>query len=82
MRKSVKRTIISILLIIIVAIGFVAVRAYIAIQKTISDDPTVWESSIVDFEELDQEKLPPKAGILFIGSSTFNFWDSLEKELG
>ena len=41
-------------------------------------DPHRWDKNIAAFEKADQEKLPPKNGILFVGSSSIRHWN-LEK---
>jgi lysophospholipase L1-like esterase len=44
-------------------------------------DPNAWESSILQFEK--EERISPSItnGILFIGSSTFTLWKTLEKDM-
>jgi lysophospholipase L1-like esterase len=34
-----------------------------------------WEKSIEAFERQDQERPPPKNGVVFVGSSSIRFWD-------
>ena len=41
-------------------------------------DPHRWDKSITAFEKADQEKMPPRNGILFVGSSSIRYWN-LEK---
>lgn len=38
-------------------------------------DFTRWEKDIAAFEKQDQQKAPPKNGILFVGSSSIRLWD-------
>jgi len=44
-------------------------------------DPNAWESSILQFER--EERISPSItnGILFIGSSTFTLWKTLEEDM-
>jgi len=44
-------------------------------------DPNAWEASILQFEK--EEKISPSVpdGILFIGSSTFTLWKTLENDM-
>tara|TARA_Y100001934_G_scaffold98698_2_gene121510 strand:+ start:182 stop:856 length:675 start_codon:yes stop_codon:yes gene_type:complete len=39
-----------------------------------------WEKAIVAFEAADKGKMPPKNGILFIGSSSIRRWKSLAED--
>ena len=41
-------------------------------------DPHRWDKQIAAFEKADQETMPPKNGILFVGSSSIRHWN-LEK---
>jgi lysophospholipase L1-like esterase len=38
-------------------------------------DSSRWQSAIAKFEAADQEKMPPKNAILFVGSSSIRLWD-------
>ena len=51
------------------------------IGRTFSDDPTVWEPEIADFERADRESPPPRDAILFVGSSSIRFWDGLQEDM-
>ena len=44
-------------------------------------DPDAWESTIQKFEAQDQLHPPEKNSILFIGSSSINFWSSLAQDM-
>jgi lysophospholipase L1-like esterase len=44
-------------------------------------DPNAWESSIRDFETQDKLQAPMVDGILFLGSSTFTLWSTIEHDL-
>ncbi|MFW5753603.1 MAG: GDSL-type esterase/lipase family protein [Marinilabiliaceae bacterium] len=41
---------------------------------------TLWQQDIDRFKEMDEKTPPEKGGILFIGSSSFRAWDSLEED--
>jgi lysophospholipase L1-like esterase len=49
--------------------------------RSASGDPNAWESSIRQFEAQDKFLPPTPGGILFIGSSTFTLWSTLEKDM-
>jgi len=53
----------------------------ISSYKARKGDPEAWESTIKRFEEQDQLHLPPKDSILFIGSSSINFWSTLTQDM-
>jgi lysophospholipase L1-like esterase len=44
-------------------------------------DPNAWESSILQFEKEEKNSPSVKNSILFIGSSTFTLWKTLEKDM-
>jgi lysophospholipase L1-like esterase len=44
-------------------------------------DPDAWENTIKKFEIQDQIHPPVKNSILFIGSSSFTFWSTLEQDM-
>ena len=39
-----------------------------------------WENDIRAFERVDQKNPPKSAGVLFIGSSSIRFWESLQED--
>jgi lysophospholipase L1-like esterase len=43
--------------------------------------PNPWEWSIRRFEELDRLAPPAPGGVVFVGSSSFTLWSSLERDL-
>jgi len=43
-------------------------------SKPNKHDPHRWDKQIAAFEKADQEKAPPKNGILFVGSSSIRYW--------
>ncbi len=43
--------------------------------------PTLWESEILAFEAQDQIDPPPENAIVVIGSSSINYWDTIEDDL-
>lgn len=75
-------TLFKILLIGVLLCAAVAGYAlYAELQKARSEDPTVWEEAIIDFEH-QLRKAPAKPGsIVFIGSSSIRLWDSLAEDM-
>lgn len=51
------------------------------IERTFSADPTVWEPEIAGFERADREAAPPRDAILFVGSSSVRFWETLAEDM-
>jgi lysophospholipase L1-like esterase len=49
--------------------------------KARQGDPDAWENTIRKFESQDQLHPPEKNSILFIGSSSFTFWSTLERDM-
>ncbi len=44
-------------------------------------NPARWEASIKAFEESDKRSMPGPGGIVFVGSSTFTFWITIEEDM-
>ena len=53
----------------------------ISSYKARNGDPDAWESTITKFEFRDQFHPPAKNSILFIGSSSINFWSTLAQDM-
>lgn len=53
----------------------------ISSYKARKGDPDAWEGTIKKFEVQDQLHPPAKNSILFIGSSSINFWDTLAQDM-
>ena len=49
--------------------------------KSRRGDPDAWEKTIQKFENKDRLHPPEKDSILFIGSSSFTFWSTLEQDM-
>lgn len=60
-------------LLVIVVIWFVV--------KFSSDDPTVWERDIRKFASLNRLESPSTRPIVFTGSSSIRFWNSLKQDM-
>ncbi len=43
--------------------------------------PEFWQSQIIAYEELDREAPPEHGKVLFVGSSSIRFWDTLEEDM-
>jgi len=52
-----------------------------SVIKSARGDPDAWETSIQKFEAQDQLNTPLKNAILFVGSSSFTFWSTLEQDM-
>ena len=50
-------------------------------ERTLSDDPGVWEAEIAAFEAADRQQPPPDGAILFVGSSSIRLWQSLAADM-
>ena len=46
-----------------------------------SDAPTIWEAEIRQFEKQDRHGPPSAGGIVFIGSSSIRFWETLAADM-
>jgi lysophospholipase L1-like esterase len=80
-RKVIIRYLVSavtLLLVIIILAGLWMSREY---RKFESNDPIVWKKEIHRFEKLDSKQTYPQNAVLFVGSSSIRFWNSLEGDM-
>ena len=76
-----KRVLIVIVLGILAFGGYVGYRLWDSLSRVVSEDPTVWEHAIEAFEREDREQPPPESPVLFVGSSSIRFWDTLADDM-
>lgn len=62
---------------VVLALSWPAWRLYREIQKADSDDPRVWEEDILALESNTRGQCAPGDCVVFIGSSSIRFWDTL-----
>ncbi len=58
---------------------FVLIGVYTSFAQTY-DREKIWESEIKRFAEIDRAQTPPDNPILFVGSSSIRFWQSLRTD--
>jgi lysophospholipase L1-like esterase len=66
------------LLLLLVCTG--PARAEVSTNSTTRQDSSKWEKEIAAFEASDRTNPPPKACIVFVGSSSIRFWSSLKAD--
>ncbi|MEZ4352840.1 MAG: GDSL-type esterase/lipase family protein [Myxococcota bacterium] len=64
-----------------VALLGLAVLAFFVWQGRAASDPAFFESEIRAFEAADATAPPEPGGILFVGSSSIRFWDTLAEDM-
>ncbi len=52
---------------------------FLLLLTTVAHAQNKWEAIIRDFEKQDRQTPPPKAPILFVGSSSFAFWTDVQQ---
>ena len=74
--------------IIAVVVGILFILLIIAglwmrkeIRKFESNDPLVWKKEIRAFKKQDQQNQYPENAVLFVGSSSIRFWNSLSEDM-
>ena len=76
---QVKLKIVIFILFVSVTLGLsVAFPIYMDYQKTVSDDPMVWEGDIQEFRNSDRASGIPDHPIVFVGSSSIRLWENLK----
>ncbi|RKZ06644.1 hypothetical protein DRQ32_10900, partial [bacterium] len=76
----VKRILIGLSAILLLG-GVVAAAVFLRWQSQAASDPAFFESAIVAFEETDSLGMPPPGGIVFTGSSSIRFWNTLAEDM-
>lgn len=70
-----------------VMIGFavlLAIMMILLIRKlvlAVKGDPAFWEWKIRSFERQDRRNMPPPGGVVFTGSSSIRYWETLEEDM-
>ena len=64
-----------------VALLGLAVFAFFVWQDRAASDPAFFESEITAFEAADATSPPAPGGIVFVGSSSIRFWDTLAEDM-
>jgi lysophospholipase L1-like esterase len=81
MKPVTKISLRAIVLLLVVSLVVGGLYLYSILEKTKSDNPTVWEDDIAAFEKRDRENQPASKAILFVGSSSIRLWKSLEEDM-
>ena len=81
MRYSVKKYVVGLLSLTLLAVSWSGFRLYQELGKRWSEDPLVWEADIAAFESEAQEAPPPANAVVFVGSSSIRLWDSLAQDM-
>lgn len=75
-----KIAIFLLVLLVVVGLSFGA-TVYLDYQKTVSDDPLVWEDDIQRFRNFDEKFGLPKKSIVFVGSSSIRLWKNIKSKI-
>lgn len=51
------------------------------LKRLYENDPFLWRRAIQKFKEEDKRNPPPQGVILFTGSSSIRFWDTLQRDM-
>jgi lysophospholipase L1-like esterase len=77
-RSGVLKWIVGILALLIPLMGLTVWRFF---RMLMSDDPAIWAKEIANFQKQDRDAPPPEGVILFVGSSSIRFWQTLEHDM-
>lgn len=80
MKKPLKVAL-ALLCILLVGLSWPAWQLYRQISKSISEDPLVWEEDIVALEAVTRGQCPPDTCVVFVGSSSIRFWDTIVADM-
>jgi lysophospholipase L1-like esterase len=65
----------------VVAIAWLGGRLYLEWYMRASTRPDFFADEIARFEATDRDHAPPERPVVFVGSSSIRFWDSLQKDM-
>jgi len=71
----------GLLVLVVLALSWPAYQIYEGLQKARSEDPLVWEDDIAALEESTRDLYAPGQAVVFIGSSSIRFWDTLAEDM-
>jgi len=63
------------------SVVWLAQRSADELHRFRTDDPSVWEPMIADFERAAAESPPAPGSVVFLGASTIRFWDSIAEDM-
>ena len=66
------------LLVLVIIYGLWMTKEY---RKFHSNDPLVWKKEIREFKKIDEKTTYPANSVLFVGSSSIRFWNSLAEDM-
>ena len=75
------KCVIGLLILLVLVLSWSGFRLYQELGKRGSEDPLVWEADIAAFESAAEVTPPPADAIVFVGSSSIRFWDSLAEDM-
>lgn len=76
-----KKFLVGLLILIIMAASWLGFRLYQELGKRGSEDPLVWAADIAAFETEASDIPPPSNAVVFVGSSSIRLWDSLARDM-
>lgn len=79
--KKTFRIIAILLVLMVLGLSWPGYKLYQGIAKSRSEDPQVWESDIVALEAKTAGVYQPGEPVIFIGSSSIRYWDSLAQDM-
>src|SRR5437868_13542962 len=66
----------------LVAIGLLGSRLWLGwYMRAASENPDFFADEIAHFAVTDRDHPPPERPIVFVGSSSIRFWDTLQKDM-
>jgi len=71
----------SIALAAMIVVGGALLYGALRYYQSASTDPAYFEDAIQAFEARDRESPPEPGSIVFVGSSSIRFWDTLERDM-
>ncbi len=81
MKTSIKYSLIGVFTFVLITLSCFGFYFSHIQNKVGSDDPVVWEEDIKDFEKHDKKFPPSSNSILFLGSSSINYWKTLAEDM-
>lgn len=79
--KKLLKILLGLLVLVLLLASWPAWQLYGEIQKARSEDPRVWEEAVAALEAGTGGQCPTGECVLFVGSSSIRFWDTLAADM-
>lgn len=82
MKLTIKKKLLFAVLVLVIGVGAIAgFSLWQELSRVASNDPLVWQDSIADLVRKTEAQQPTEQAVLFVGSSSIRFWNTLAEDM-